>query len=70
MAPYLQDQNEVPYENGSTIESIDNEQIGTFATMEIRALGNGDTRNDRIFLDVTLRKGTESWQKLKQLSNF
>jgi hypothetical protein len=38
MAPYLQHQTEVPNENGSAIESIDNEQIGAYATMRKRSV--------------------------------
>lgn len=49
MAPNLQHQTEVPNENGSRIEPIDNEQIGAYATMKNGGPGDEDIQIDCYF---------------------
>jgi len=57
MAPYLQHQMGASNENGSAIESIDNEQIEAYAVMGKRASANEEIQANCIFFNVvTLRK--------------
>lgn len=49
MAPNLQHQTEVPNENDSKIESIDNGHIGAYTTMKNVGPGNEDIQIDCYF---------------------
>ena len=70
MAPYLQHHMGVPNENGSAIESIDNEQIEAYAVMGKRASANEEIQANCIFFQCCYtEKRSQPWKNLQLFVN-